>query len=193
MRVIPRNCLVFYREWYGRTPAAEGAIRGLKLTAEQIAAGIRTRETPDEKVTYGVLDPAAFAQDGGPSISERMAKAGVSFHAADNRRIGGVGAMGGWDQLRARLLGDGDGRPMMVVFSTCADLIRTLPVLQHDDARPEDVDSDSEDHAADACRYACMSRPWARPALETGHAKPAPGITYADLSNLQRTRFRARV
>jgi hypothetical protein len=69
--------------------------------------------------------------------------------------------MGGWDQVRSRLVGDADGRAMMV-FSTCRDTIRTLPALQHDPARPEDVDTNGEDHAADDIRYACMSRPWAR-------------------------------
>jgi len=70
--------------------------------------------------------------------------------------------MGGWDQVRARLDGDADGKPMILFFSTCRDLIRTLPALQHDDARPEDVDSDMEDHCGDECRYACMSRPYIR-------------------------------
>ena len=51
---------------------------------------------------------------------------------------------------------------MVVLFATCRDLIRTLPALQHDAARPEDVDTDSEDHAADAMRYGVMSRPWVR-------------------------------
>ena len=32
--------------------------------------------------------------------------------------------------------------------------------MQHDAGRPEDVDSDGEDHAADEVRYACMSRLW---------------------------------
>ena len=40
---------------------------------------------------------------------------------------------------------------MLLLFSTSRDLIRTLPALQHDDARPEDVDSDMEDHAPDSC------------------------------------------
>jgi hypothetical protein len=53
---------------------------------------------------------------------------------------------------------------MMVFFSTCHDTIRTLPALQHDAARPEDVDTNGEDHAGDDIRYACMSRPWAAPA-----------------------------
>jgi hypothetical protein len=69
------------------------------------------------------------------------------------------GAMGGWDQMRGRLVGL-DGVPMIYCFSTCADSIRTIPVLQHDPGRAEDLDTKSEDHAADDWRYACMSRPW---------------------------------
>ena len=53
-----------------------------------------------------------------------------------------------------------DGLPMLVVFSTCIDFIRTVPFLQHDPDRPEDVMTDSEDHCGDEARYACMSRPW---------------------------------
>ena len=56
---------------------------------------------------------------------------------------------------------------MMYVFSTCTELIRTLPILQHDADRPEDLDTQQEDHAADELRYACMSRPWVP-------AKPEP-------------------
>jgi hypothetical protein len=68
--------------------------------------------------------------------------------------------MGGWDQVRARLKGDADGDPMLFVFSSCRQLIRTLPVMQHDDNNPEDLNSDMEDHACDELRYACMSRPF---------------------------------
>jgi hypothetical protein len=34
-----------------------------------------------------------------------------------------------------------------------------MPALVSDDTNPEDVDSDGEDHAADALRYWAMSRP----------------------------------
>jgi hypothetical protein len=156
--ILPRGCLVRYREWYG---AKDGA--GLKLPAEAIGEGIVSREKED-KVDYGVLDPSAFRQDGGPSIAERMFVKKAMFKPADNTRIAQKGAMGGWDQLRSRLIGDNDGHPMLVVFSTCIDTIRTLPVLQHDPDRPEDLDTTAEDHAADEIRYACMSRPWTRPA-----------------------------
>ena len=73
------------------------------------------------------------------------------------------GAMAGWDQVRARLEGDNDGRPMIACFNTCVDSIRTIPALQHDANHPEDIDSDMEDHAGDDWRYECNSRPWLRP------------------------------
>jgi hypothetical protein len=84
----------------------------------------------------------------------------VWFRHADNTRVPARGAIGGWDQVRSRLVGDGDGRPMIVTFATSTDSIRTIPILQHDPDRPEDVMTDSEDHAGDEWRYACMSRPW---------------------------------
>ena len=42
-----------------------------------------------------------------------------------------------------------DDVPMIYCFSTCADSIRTIPVLQHDPGRAEDLDTKGEDHAAD--------------------------------------------
>lgn len=163
-RIIPRGALVRYREWYG----ASAPNTGLKLTAEAVADGIIEREIHESKgtdgepaVQYGVLDPAAFASDGGPSIAERMSTRKVFFRRADNARVSARGAMGGWDQLRARLVGAGD-QPMIYFFSTCKDTIRTLPALQHDLTKAEDVDTESEDHAPDEIRYACMSRPYIR-------------------------------
>jgi hypothetical protein len=37
-----------------------------------------------------------------------------------------------------------------------------LPALQHDPSRPEDVDSEAEDHAPDEIRYVCKSRPYVK-------------------------------
>ncbi len=158
---LPRGCMLRYREWYGCQPGKPNT--GLKLHAEPVGAGLWEREKDDPKLTGGVLDPAAFSEDGGPSIAERISRGSgnkVFFRPADNKRVTQRGAMGGWDQLRSRLVGDGDDRPMIVTFDTCVDSIRTIPALQHDADRPEDLDSDGEDHAADEWRYACMSRPW---------------------------------
>lgn len=155
--ILPRGAIVRHREWYG----AEKPNVGIKMPAEKVADGILAKEIDEQAdIEYGILDPAAFASDGGPSIAERMASRGVYFRRADNARVARRGALGGWDQLRARLIGNLDGRPMIYFFSTCRDAIRTIPTLQHDENRPEDVDTESEDHAADDVRYACMSRPY---------------------------------
>lgn len=159
--LIPRGALIRYREWYGCEPRSPNT--GLKLDAGEVAAGIVEREAVERgehiPIAYGVLDPAAFASDGGPSIAERLFNGGVTFRRADNARVSQRGAMGGWDMMRQRLRGE-DGRPMIYAFATCTDSIRTIPALQHDEDRPEDLDTEMEDHAADEWRYACMSRPW---------------------------------
>jgi hypothetical protein len=153
---LQRGCLVRYRELYTVKPGQPNV--GQRLTTEVLADRIKEMSR-DEKYAYSVIDPAAFAESGGPSIAERFARAGVEFRRADNRRLGQRGAMGGWDQLRARIQGE-DERPMFVNFSTCTELTRTLPILQHDPDRAEDLDTQQEDHAADELRYAVMSRPW---------------------------------
>ena len=152
--IIPKGALVRYREWYG----ANGPNVGLKLTAEQVATGIVERSGKEE-YRRNVADPAIFIRDGGPSIGERMRKKGVSFWPADNKRIPG------WDQTRNRMLGE-DDRPMVYCFDTCTDSIRTIPVLQHSLTKPEDLDTEAEDHAADEWRYGLMSRPYTRPVVE---------------------------
>jgi hypothetical protein len=170
---IPKGAMVRYREWYGAKRDEQGQTVpnvGLKLFAERVGDGIREREGKED-IAYGVLDPAAFSEDGGPSISSRL---GVFFRRADNKRVPDKGAMGGWDQLRSRLEGEDFGdpmgqRPMIYCFNTCLDSIRTIPALQHDKNRVEDLDSDMEDHAADDWRYACMSRPYIQEARYTAH------------------------
>lgn len=150
---IPSGALVNYREWYG----ASGPNKGVKMRVEEVAAGIKAREAEGENMAYRVADPSIFQQDGGPSIAETFARCGVNFRPADNKRVAG------WEQIRSRLVGD--EKPMIYFFSTCRDIIRTLPALQHDVGKPEDCDTEAEDHAPDQTRYAAMSRPWAK-ALE---------------------------
>jgi hypothetical protein len=185
--LLPRGALVRYREWYGSNGDPNV---GLKLTAEEVARGVFEREgaefdergtmlkKPTEKIDDSVIDPATFAEDGGPSIRERMGTSvGLWWRAADNKRVARNGAMGGWDMMRARF--KGDERPMIYCFSTCVDSIRTIPVLQHDKTKAEDLDTESEDHAADDWRYACMSRPWTKPIQTPGYGpKPSDYVAY---------------
>ncbi|MGI9345564.1 MAG: hypothetical protein ACR2PW_04785 [Gammaproteobacteria bacterium] len=172
---LPPGCLVKYREWYGAEQDARGktvANTGLKMTVEQVAKGILERQPKGkdgkslETFVKSVADPAIFAEDGGPSMGERFHNEGINWSRADNARVPREGHIGGWDQVRQRLDGEDTG-PMLVFFDTCRDTIRTVPALQHSDTNPEDIDTESEDHAGDETRYACMARPYSRP-------KPSP-------------------
>ncbi len=157
--MLPRGAIVRYREWYGCKPDEPNV--GLKLDAEEVARGIKQRELGESiDETLSVADPSMWKEDGGPSIAERMTRAmpgstGPRFRPADNSRIAG------WQQMRARINGE-EGRPWLYVMDNCTDWRRTVPAMQHDANRIEDVDTDGEDHCADETRYACMARPISR-------------------------------
>ena len=100
--------MVRYREWYGMRPNEPNV--GLKLHAGEVGKGILSREKGEE-ISYGVLDPSAFAEDGGPSIAERMGTetdGKVWFRKADNNRVRvmrpprrlGSDARAGWSATR---------------------------------------------------------------------------------------------
>jgi len=159
-RQYPKGALIRYREWYGQKEGAK-ADTGCKLTSRQVAKGIIDRQQPGEEIDYHVADPAIFANHDGPSIAEKMLdeEEELTFFQADNSRVPG------WDQVSDRMKGE-DQRPMIYFFETCRDSIRTIPALQHDENRPEDLNTSMEDHAADETRYAAMSRPYTRPLSE---------------------------
>ncbi len=148
---LPRGAMLKIGEWYGST--GEPNV-GLKMTAQAVAGGIISRERNlGWNVEYGVIDPSAFIRNGGPSIAELMAVEGCFWRPADNKRLPG------WESMRQRLIGQA-GVPMIYFLDTCEDTIRTIPLAQHDENKPEDVDTEGEDHAVDETRYACMARPW---------------------------------
>jgi hypothetical protein len=170
-RMFPKGALIRYREWYGVQKDEDGRAKpdtGLRMTAEAVGRGIKEREAA-EKVdeSLSVADPAIWKEDGGPSIAEKMLRCdpknpmsniGPRFQPADNSRVTG------WQAMYGRLVWQGmdDEEPLLYVTEDCTDWWRTVPALQHDDAKPEDVDSRMEDHAGDDTRYACQSRPVSR-------------------------------
>lgn len=150
--VDPDNRCYLYREWYGSTGEADV---GLKLPSQQIAAGIKEREQNDGRV-IGYADPAIWNASTGESIADQLARCGVYFNPGDHDR------MAGKMQLHNRLAFDEDGVPMLYVFSTCKDFIRTIPALVYSQIKVEDVDTKGEDHIYDAARYFLMTRPIGR-------------------------------
>lgn len=165
-----RDALIIYREWYG----ASSPGKGLKMRNEDQARGILDRES--EEITYRVADPAIFAEQGGPSIAETFHLNGVAFQRGDNER------RSGWGEIRSRLQGNIEGKPMIYFFSTCNETIRTLTTLQHDQKKPEDVDTTGDDHLADALRYLCKSRPFqAEIPVDPGEYRGMESITWNEL------------
>jgi len=147
---------VVYRilELYGCT---ETPNEGVKWTPGQLFAEVQKIEKEHRwlkgKRIRGVADPAIWDAQYGESIAETAMKYQVFFEKGDHERLPG------WMQIHYRLMFDEQGFPMMYVFNNCKAFIRTIPTLQYDEHKPEDLDTDGEDHVADEVRYFLMSRP----------------------------------
>lgn len=147
---------VVYRilELYGCTKTAN---EGVKWTPPKVFEEIHRIETEHRwlkgKSIVGIADPAIWDAETGESIADVAAKYHVFFQKGDNKRIPG------WMQVHYRFAFDENGYPMMYIFKNCKAFIRTIPLLQYDEHKPEDLDTDGEDHCADEVRYFLMNRP----------------------------------
>lgn len=130
---------------------------GMKWTPQRVFSEIQKIEREHRwlagKQIYGVADPAIWDAETGESIAEVAERYQVYFDKGDHKRIPG------WMQVHYRLAFDDNGRPEMYVFSNCKAFIRTMPLLQFDEHKPEDLDTKGEDHVADEVRYFLMTRP----------------------------------
>ena len=154
---------VIYRiaEFYGcqRDTMTRESIpnEGLKWDPDKVFAAIKEFEDTHPLLAgrqiTGVADPAIWDAEMGMSVAEYAVKHGIYFTKGDHKRIPG------WMQCHYRLQFDEDGYPRMYVLDSCKDFIRTVPSLQYDEHKVEEVDTEGEDHIADEWRYFCMSRP----------------------------------
>ena len=141
------NNLFVYRELYTQ-----------KVTADLFARKVLEAEQ-GEYIRYGVLDSSTWARRGdiGPSIAETMILEGCRWRPSDRSPRSRVA---GKLEIHKRLRPDEEtGYPSLFILDNCINLIRTLPMLPVDKNNPEDVNTHAEDHAYDALRYGCMSRP----------------------------------
>ena len=120
------------------------------MTDRQQASTI-LNNTPEMNchVTWG--DPSMWARksagDRVYSTADEYRENGVVLTKANNDRLIGKRKV---DSLLADLP---DGKPGLVIFTTCENLLRTLPALPYDKVKVEDVDTDAEDHGYDALKY----------------------------------------
>lgn len=122
-------------------------------------------------VKYTVADTQMFGAPGetGETMAHTFAREGLRLRpASKDRELG-------WQRVRAWLAPSPDTRPWLTFDPECRYLRRTLPALVSDEHNPEDVDSDGDDHGADALRYGLMSRPFPTPHADP--PEPIPGTT----------------
>ena len=161
---------VVYRilELYGCTETPNEGVKWIPSKLfEEVARIEREHRWLKGKTITGIADPAIWNAETGVSIAETAAKFGVYFQKGDHERLPG------WMQVHYRLAFDENGYAMMYIFSNCKAFIRTMPILQYDEHKPEDLDTAGEDHVADEVRYFLMSRPIKprQAALPSGYSK----------------------
>jgi hypothetical protein len=149
------NVMYVYRELYTQ-----------RITADEFARQVLDLEY-GEYIRYGILDSSTWANRGdiGPSIAETMIKEGCRWRPSDRSPRSRVN---GKIEIHKRLkINEDTGEPNLYILSNCKNLLRTLPMLPLDKNNSEDVDTKAEDHAYDALRYGCMSRPAHPHSLQT--------------------------
>lgn len=159
----PPKTLVVIHEWYGAKPDTD---EGLKMPARDIAAGILAMERDLVTGNWIAAMPApgpadnsisAVNQPGTPTIAGEMASAGVYWTESD--KASGT-RKNGLDLIRARLAEaakDMPEQPALYVMNHCNNALAHWPVLPRDPKKPDDVDSDAEDHDYDVLRYRVLA------------------------------------
>lgn len=156
--VNPDGRMIQYREFYGCKAGEKN--KGLEMAATQVAQRAWELSTT-EGVDTIVADPACWSKiDGTPSVAEQFEAVGFRMIKADNDRYNGLMRLHDLMQTKAH-----DGKPMLMVFSTCHATIEQIPTLVYDQKRVEDVDSAQEDHVYDMLRYAALSEFAVKPRL----------------------------
>jgi phage terminase large subunit len=135
------------------------------------AAGIRAmlarhkigdRKLAVEDLRRFVAGADVFSRQGdGTTVAQQYERQGIRLRAANMDRLNGwAELMQGFGEPDAGLAPENRVKPTLFIHSRCKRLVETLPTLQHDPNRPEDVlkvDADEDgiggDDAADALRY----------------------------------------
>lgn len=152
-----RGDLYQIAEWYGWNGTRN---EGLRMLAIDIAEGIRDRENDwgiSHRTQAGPADASIYDDVNGNCIATDMQKMGVRWQPADKSA---GSRKHGWELLRGLMKGAkqpelGGIREQAGIFfmNNCQQTLETLPVLPRSDKDPDDVDTEAEDHIADAIRY----------------------------------------
>jgi hypothetical protein len=161
---FPRGTLIMIAEWYGCQKVNGeldiGSNKGIKLSAADIAEGIKNREIGLLESKWIGVRPEPGPADNQISdvrerdvetIKEKMDREGVQWIKSDKSsgsRINGLQLLR--DRLESSLRGEDKG---FYIMQNCSAAIEILPSLPRDPEKPDDVCTDAEDHIYDAARY----------------------------------------
>lgn len=163
------NLAYCYREYATVREPEPGKFEGVKVVVPVQAQEIirRERENEDPYPEWRAADPSIFGQSAhttGESIAETFAGLGVNFEPSKNPRVHGWQRVHVWltpivNEDRTPVVDDHGPVAPLRFFDTCRYTVETMPSLPHDPRNPEDLDTHTEDHAADAVRMWAMNRP----------------------------------
>lgn len=152
--VAPNGRCYFYREFCQSNMIVADAAK---------AALERTMPGENISITFAPPDIWNRQKDSGKSMAEVFMLSGVGLVKASNNRIQGH------LQVKELLADMEDGKPGLLIFDTCKELIKGLTYIQADENNPSDCAKQPHEitHSVDACRYFCVSRVLSEPEAET--------------------------
>ena len=126
------------------------------------AATMVAELTPEKEEIYAYIAPPDMwnrRQETGRSVADIFAEYGIYLTQARNDRVQGWYDLAEW--LRPTKDEFGNRSANLRIFSNCTNLIRSLPMLVHDQKDPNDCAKEPHEitHAPDALRYFCAGRP----------------------------------
>jgi hypothetical protein len=138
-------------------PYVIGEVYGAGKSIAQQSAEILAFEKGKNVQRYGILDSACWDTTGRAlCIADQFQQCGVYMVPGAK---GPGSRVAGWNMVRHALNYEKDDKgqvivpPRLQIFSTCTNGIRVIPAQIHDKLKPEDLDTNGEDHWLDALRY----------------------------------------
>ena len=109
---------------------------------------------PNRVIKAGPADASIWTTDtSSDSIEDQFEAEGIFFIKADKTPGSRIH---GWQLTRQMLRATMDQNPEqkhLYITTDCPNLIRTIPMMQRDDKKIEDIDTNLEDHLCDVLRY----------------------------------------
>jgi phage terminase large subunit len=126
------------------------------LITSEAAKAIKSHTLPQEKIATTIVPPDLWKRGAvdGKCAAEDLMLNGISIWKSNNDRVqGGM-------QIREMMQDAPDGKPWLMIFEDCKDLIANLTDIQADEKDLNKYSNEPHDvtHNVDALRYFCISR-----------------------------------